>query len=119
MSYVLVVDDQEAIRDLLCRYLEESGFTTHASANAVEAVAAMETKRAAIAMMDLEMPGKSGLWLAEQVHQRWPETAIIIITGDGEAASLHSYDHIMKPFNREQVRDTVMRVAHSVHLSPS
>jgi CheY-like chemotaxis protein len=118
MSYVLVVDDQETVRDLLCRYLEGWDFDAHATASAMEALATMETKQPAIAILDLQMPGKGGLWLAEQMHQRWPHTAIIIVSADSEGARLHSYDHIVKPFDREQLRETVTRVARRVQLSP-
>ena len=116
MSYVLVVDDQETVRDLLCRYLEAWSFRAHATANAIEALAAMETKQADIVVVDLQMPGKGGLWLAEQIHQRWPNTAIIIATADGYAA--HRYERIVKPFDRQQMREVVERVAQRAHLPP-
>jgi CheY-like chemotaxis protein len=118
MSYVLVVDDQETVRDLLCRYLEGWGFDAHAAASATEALTAMEAKQPAIAILDLQMPGKGGLWLAEQVHLRWPNIAIIISSGDTELARLRSYDYIVKPFQRDAVRETIIRVAERVQLAP-
>lgn len=119
MSYVLVVDDQEQVRDLLRRYLEDWGFEVKEATNATEALNEMKTRTAAIAILDLRMPGQTGLWLAEQIHRRWKSTGIIIVSADSEAARLHTYDHIVKPIDREQFRETVQRVARRVQLSPN
>ena len=119
MSYVLVVDDQPTVRDLLRRYLEEWGFGVEDAADATEALKGMKAKPAAIAIVDIRMPGQTGLWLAEQIHQRWRSTGIIIVSADSEAARLHAYDHIVKPIDRDELRETVLRVAQRVHLIPN
>src|SRR5687767_15794670 len=75
---VLVVDDELGIRILLTRMLKGWGYGVWHVASAVEALEIMEAEPAEILLSDVSMPEHDGLWLAEQVHARWPRTAIKI-----------------------------------------
>jgi DNA-binding NtrC family response regulator len=120
-SYVLVVDDEEPICTLLRRQLEGWGYAVEIALNATEGLERMLVDPASIAIVDLKMPGRDGLWLAEQIHKRWPRTAIIIATGAHEFGSIEEsrtlgvVDWVLKPFDREQLRHIITRAAAGAH----
>src|SRR5438876_373966 len=69
----------------------------------------------AVALCDIRMPGHDGLWLAQQIRQEWPETAVIMATGVQDVASAVAslrqgvIDYLTKPFGRDRLRDAVSR----------
>src|SRR5687767_15762316 len=77
---VLVVDDEIGIRILLTRMLKGWGYGVWHVGSALEALDIMAAEPADILVSDVSMPDHDGLWLAEQVHARWPRTAIIMST---------------------------------------
>jgi DNA-binding NtrC family response regulator len=113
--YVLVVDDEEPIRTLLRRRLESWGYPVKEADNAATALEQMFSEPAAIAIIDIRMPGHNGLWLAEQIRQRWSKTAIIIATGADDiglidkSRKLGATDYVLKPFDRELLRQALVR----------
>ena len=68
MPYVLVVDDEEAIRRLLTRWLTGWGYDAKEAANADDAIEIMTAEPADIMLCDVMMPVHDGIWLAEQVR---------------------------------------------------
>ena len=72
MAYVLVVDDEEAIRRLLTRWLSGWGYESKEAPNAQAAIEIMTAEPADIMLCDVMMPVHDGIWLAEQVRSRWP-----------------------------------------------
>lgn len=113
-SYVLVVDDEKPIRDMLRRRLEGWGYVVKDAANAAVALELMLADPAAFAIIDIKMPGHDGLWLAEQIRQRW-QTPVIMATGADDMTSversrkLGAVDYVLKPFDRELLRQAVTR----------
>jgi response regulator RpfG family c-di-GMP phosphodiesterase len=112
---VLVVDDEDGVRLLLVRWLEASGYAVVPVCGADEALRRLEAAPAAVAVCDIRMPGRDGLWLAARIREQFPETAVIIASGvqDVEAA-LESMrygvlDYLVKPFGRDRLRDAVQR----------
>jgi DNA-binding response OmpR family regulator len=65
---VLIVEDDDLVRNILCNRLQHLNITALAAASAEEALALMETIRVAVLVLDLHMPGQSGLDLAEFVR---------------------------------------------------
>jgi putative nucleotidyltransferase with HDIG domain len=113
---VLIVDDENGVRDLMTRWLEAGGYSVMAAANAEEALGRLETSSPpAVALCDIRMPGHDGLWLAERIRQRYPETAVIMATGVQDVGpaieSLRQgvIDYLTKPFGRDRLRDAVLR----------
>ncbi|MGH9147038.1 MAG: response regulator [Vicinamibacterales bacterium] len=114
---VLVVDDEPAVREFLARWLAAWGYSVKVAANASEALEVMLAEPVPIMVCDIKMPGHDGLWLAERVRQRWPQTAIIMATGAHAhdlAAVVASHklgvvDYIMKPFEREMLGQALRR----------
>jgi response regulator RpfG family c-di-GMP phosphodiesterase len=114
-SKVLIVDDENGVRDLMSRWLEAGGYRVTTAANAEEALGRLEDVAPAVALCDIRMPGHDGLWLAERIRQRSPETAVIMATGVHDVGpaveSLRSgvIDYLTKPFGRDRLREAVLR----------
>ncbi len=118
MTSVLVVDDDKEIRTLIGRFMDAGGFRFRSAANAEEALVLMSQEPADVALCDIAMPGHDGLWLAEQLRQRFPTTALIMVTGqqslDCVISSLKTgvLDYLVKPFEIGELLAAVDRGAH-------
>ena len=114
MSRVLVVDDDETIRDTLYELLSEE-YLCQTAETAEKAFARLEADTYDVVLTDISMPGLSGLELLGQVRQRFPDTPVIIISGisDQEHAQglikLGAFDFLLKPFKLEVVEKRVSR----------
>jgi DNA-binding NtrC family response regulator len=114
MPRVLVVDDDETIRDTLYELLSEE-YLCQTADSAENAFARLETETYDVVLTDISMPGLSGLELLGQVRHRFPKTPVIIISGisDQEHAQglikLGAFDFLLKPFKLEVVENSVRR----------
>jgi response regulator RpfG family c-di-GMP phosphodiesterase len=112
---VLVVDDEAGVRELMSRWLRGLGYDVVAAANAEDALRASAERAPAVALCDIRMPGRDGLWLAEQLRHAFPEVAIVVATGIQDVGSAmsslrtHATDYLMKPFGRDRLREAVER----------
>jgi CheY-like chemotaxis protein len=117
MPYVLVVDDEEAIRKLLTRWLAGWGFESKEAANANDALEQMSIEPATIMLCDVMMPVHDGIWLAGQVRDRWPETAIVMASSAQDMETVlkmrkqGAVDYVTKPFGREMLRQALARAS--------
>jgi response regulator RpfG family c-di-GMP phosphodiesterase len=112
---VLIVDDENGARDLMARWLESGGYSVTTASSAEEALGRLEAAPPAVALCDIRMPGRDGLWLAERIRQRYPETAVIMATGVHDAGAAVEtlrqgvIDYLTKPFGRDRLREAVTR----------
>jgi two-component system, OmpR family, response regulator len=112
---VLIVDDDDEIRELLCNYLHDFGFETAGVGSGIAMQAAMATQDFDILILDLMLPGEDGLSLCRHLRAS-SSIPIIMLTARGEAADrvvgleLGADDYIIKPFD---TRELVARI-HSV-----
>jgi DNA-binding NtrC family response regulator len=118
MPHVLVVDNEASIRQFLRRQLEGWGYAVKEASNAAEAYRMMLQEPASIVLIDIRMPGThDGLWLAEQIHQQWAETAIIMASGVSDIPSIEisrrlgAVDFVSKPFDRELLVQALRRAS--------
>ena len=105
---LLVVDDEPAIRSLVARLVGASGCTVSYAGCAGEALDRMAACPAAVVLCDINMPDRSGLWLATQIHRQFPETALVMMTGLGQGeleAGLRegAMASLAKPFTKGQL----------------
>ena len=112
MSLVLIVDDQSAIRDLLIGWIGREGYQTAQAADAETALDEMIVRPADVVFCDVQMPGQGGFWLADRLRERFPETAIILATGNGNVPPAISLqvgvvEYLVKPFSRDAVLKAV------------
>jgi CheY-like chemotaxis protein/DNA-directed RNA polymerase subunit RPC12/RpoP len=115
-DYILIVDDEQVVRDFLTRCLEREGYTVRQAASAAEALELMVERAAAIVLCDIRMPGQDGLWLIERLRAHWPATPVVMSTAidDFQTVSrtreLGAVDYISKPIKPGQLLEVVRRV---------
>ena len=114
MSLILVVDDDETIRDMLYDLLSEE-HDCQTAETAEQALARLEVDSYDLVLTDISMPGLSGLELLGHVRQKYPDTPVIIISGisDQDHAQglirLGAFEYLLKPFRLEVVEKSVKR----------
>ena len=102
-SRILVVDDEEMIRKMVAHTLKSSGYEIVKVENADEALVEMGNSSFELALLDIQMPGKSGIELLGEIVEKYPDTAVVMATGvnDIETAlttvNMGAYDYIIKP----------------------
>jgi CheY-like chemotaxis protein len=115
-SYVLVVDDDAAVRQLLERCLAADGYTVKHAPDALAALEVMAERPASLVLCDIRMPGHDGLWLAGRLQAEWPSTPIVMVTALDDIRTIQqcrevgAMDYLTKPINRDQLRQVVHRV---------
>ena len=106
---VLVVDDEEPIRRILCRLLERNGYPSEGAADAEDAMLRLKEQKYSLVLTDMDMPGSSGLDLIMQINQAHPDTATVMVTGMDDAKLAHTaldigaYGYIIKPFEPNEI----------------
>ncbi len=106
---VLVVDDDEAMREMLVSILEEANIEAVAAASADAALALFEGREFSAVLSDIRMPGKSGMELLGELHKLRPEVPVLLMTAFGsvdlavEAMQEGAYHYITKPFKRKEI----------------
>ena len=122
MAEILVVDDDDIIRETLCELLsEDHGCQTAATAE--EALARLQSQPFDVVLTDISMPGLSGRDLLNRLVQLYPGTPVIIISGlsDQEQAQsligMGAFAYLLKPFRLEVVEDSVKRALEHRHSS--
>ena len=112
---VLIVDDENGVRDLMARWLESGGYSVTTASSADEALGRLQNDPPAVALCDIRMPGRDGVWLAEKIRQRFPETAVIMTTGVQDIGPADQtlrqgvIEYLTKPFGRDRLREAVTR----------
>jgi DNA-binding NtrC family response regulator len=120
MNGVIVVDDDEGIRRLLHRWLLSWGYDTRTAASADEALEEMTASPASIVFCDVMMPVHDGIWLAGQLRERWPDTAVIMATGVQDMETVvkmrrqGAVAYVSKPFGRESLRQALQCAAGAI-----
>lgn len=110
---ILVADDEEMIRELIDITLSKEGFTCFQAASAEEGLAIIESQKLDVALLDIMMPGRSGIELLQDIKRATPDTTVLMITAmndmDTALSCIHfgADDYITKPFNLERVLLTV------------
>lgn len=114
MPRVLLVDDDETIRDTLYELLSEE-YVCQTAETAEKAFARLEADPYDVVLTDISMPGLSGLELLGHILQKFPDTPVIIISGIGDQEhaqgliKLGAFEFLLKPFTLEVVEKSVKR----------
>ena len=110
---ILVVDDEDYMREVVRGALENAGFEVDEAADGKTAITMLRQYPYNIIITDLKLPGLTGEAVLEEARSLFPETIVIVMTGFGniqsavEAIRKGAYDYIPKPF---QLAEMVMRV---------
>jgi DNA-binding NtrC family response regulator len=113
---ILVVDDEEIVRESLSSWLHEDGYRVDTAPDGPTALEKVKRERWGILLVDLKMPGMDGLQVLEAVKQIRPETAVVIMTAYATvdtavtAMKLGAYDYLVKPFDPEELSLMVEKI---------
>ena len=119
-AHILVVDDDDRLRRLLRKYLADNGFMVTAAANAKDARAKLATLTFDVIVLDLMMPGESGLALAQDLR-RSNDVPILMLTAMAEpedritGLEKGADDYLVKPF---EPRELVLRLNNILKRAP-
>src|SRR5918911_2712470 len=108
-AQVLVVDDEAPIRITMSDMLRRRGYEVVVAASGEEALALIHQRPFDLLLLDLRMPGLSGLDVAQRAHALQPDAAIIILTGHGslesavEGIHLGVFDYLLKTASPKEV----------------
>ncbi len=115
---VLVVDDEETIRNLVKSRLEREGCDVKTASSGDDALAVFSADPSfAVVVTDLKMPGKDGLSLLKDIASKSPATRVVMITGHGDkevavkALRAGASDYLEKPFDMDELAHSVRRCA--------
>ena len=120
---VLVVDDEEVIRDVLGTLLTREGYEVAAAASAAEATAMFDAEPYDVVLLDLMLPDRPGLDVLRQILQRDPDAVVVIVTayssieGAIEAMRQGAFHYIPKPFQNEEVLLTLRKGSEARRLT--
>jgi putative nucleotidyltransferase with HDIG domain len=102
-THILVVDDDDAVRDAITVLLREEGYECSRAGGAEQALDLLKADEPPLVITDMRMPGHDGMWLLERIREEHPDTAVIMLTafGDTEAAvdclRKGAVDYLLKP----------------------
>ena len=107
---IMVVDDMADVREFLRDFLEEEGYAVEAFGNATDALQRLDEFRPGVILLDILMPGLSGLSALEQIRATNPQVGIIMVTGLGDDAIARktfaqgAIDYIAKPIDLDYLK---------------
>jgi len=118
----LVVDDQPRLRSALSRFLQNIGYRCLEAESGPDAIHVLENEDVAVLISDIRMPGMDGLELLRVTRRRWPDLAVIMVTGvaDVETAvdclRVGAVDYVMKPYQLDELQARVAQAAEKRRL---
>jgi DNA-binding NtrC family response regulator len=119
---VLVVEDEENTRKLCADVAESCGMKALVAGSVEEALRRLETHAIDIVVTDMILPPSSGLDLLKQVHEMYPQIAVLVLTQYGTidsavaATRMGAVDYVTKPFHIDDLRARLERVARDMDL---
>jgi two-component system response regulator PilR (NtrC family) len=119
---ILVVDDEESIREFLDIMLRKEGYEVTLAVDGAEAKSFIQNKSFDLVISDLQMPRMNGLELLKYTKQNYPDITFMMITAFGttetavEAMKMGAYDYITKPFKIDEVRIVVANALRAKNL---
>src|ERR1700731_1303248 len=120
---ILVVDDEEAIREIVCAILVAAGYICNQAGSGLEALALLDSgEQFELMLSDLMMADLDGIGLLERTKEKYPDMPVVMVTAVHDisvalaAIRNGAYDYLLKPFEREQLLNTVSRALENRRL---
>ena len=119
---LLIVDDEQATRDLCAAVATQSGIRPITATSAEEALEILEQAAVDVVLTDLKLPASNGLELLKRIQDLHPHVAVMVLTQYGtidsavEATRMGALDYVTKPFRIEELRTRLERAVQSVEL---
>jgi two-component system nitrogen regulation response regulator GlnG len=116
LNRILVADDEESMRWVLSKALKKKGFTVDLARDGEEALRLIQANAYDLAVLDIKMPGLSGLELLDRVREQKGDLLVVIMTAEAsmknavEAMKRGAYDYITKPFDLDVIDAIIEKV---------
>ena len=123
MAKILVIDDEQGIRDLLETLLRRKGYDVVLAANGQKGLEVFRRERPDVVVLDLNMPGMDGLTVLQEIRNLNPSQPVIILTGVGTAEeeqqvrALGVTEYVEKEFSLHRLGDSLKRLL--IYTDPS
>ena len=112
-AYILVVDDEGAIRYSISKTLQRLGYQVHTAESGELALEMMQRQEYDVVLTDIRMPGLTGVELLARIREQAPDAVVILLTGYAsletaiESLRLGAHDYLVKPSSSQDIRDSV------------
>jgi two-component system, NtrC family, response regulator AtoC len=119
---ILVVDDEEIVRESLAGWLEKDGYTVGLAPDGPSAIAMLARERWSILLLDMKMPGMDGLQVLEHTRTLQPPPTVVIMTAYAtvetavRAIKIGAYDYLVKPFDPEELSLMIQKIVRQDEL---
>ena len=123
MKTILVIDDEQSIRDSLKMILEYERYEVLFASDGESGLRALEQHTPALVLLDVKMPGIDGLEVLQRIRQRSADLPVVMISGHGtietavEATKRGAFDFLPKPLDRDKILVTVRNALQAARLS--
>jgi two-component system nitrogen regulation response regulator GlnG len=123
LNRILVADDEESMRWVLSKALRKKGFTVDLAKDGDEALELIQANGYDLAILDIKMPGISGLDLLDRVREMKSDLLMVIMTAEAsmknavEAMKRGAYDYITKPFDLDVIDAIVEKVSRAKEMT--
>jgi two-component system, response regulator, stage 0 sporulation protein F len=113
---ILIVDDEEGLREGLSKLLEAEGYAVLAAETGERALEILATTRIDLVLTDMRMPGMDGIALLKKIRELYGDVGVIILTGYGqiesyiEAMNFGAIEYVSKPFKVNELKFIINRV---------
>jgi len=120
---ILIVDDEESVRDSLYNWFLEDGFRVECAENAKKALTILESDQFDIVLADIKMPGMDGLEMLRRIKSLKPDTIVIVMTAfatvDTAVKALKdgAYDYVTKPFDPDDLTHLIRNATKQISLT--
>jgi response regulator RpfG family c-di-GMP phosphodiesterase len=121
-AVILVVDDDDACRQVLREFLRMAGYAFLGAENASGALGILRREKVDLVVSDIKMGGKDGVALMQEAHRHYPELPFIIMTGCGPEYSYEDIicagaaDFLNKPFSMGELKAKICRIQREQHI---
>ena len=115
-SPILVVDDEEVLRNLMIRVLNGNGYKAISTESGEKALKIINDQNVSLVITDITMPGMSGIDLLKSIKSDNPDLPVLVMTGDGHddtkssASSAEADGFIAKPFQNKNIISEIDRI---------
>jgi DNA-binding NtrC family response regulator len=112
---ILVVNDEEPIRDIVSSMLTTDGYQCRTAADGLEALAVLDSEEFALLLTNLMMPNLDGIGLLERTKDKFPDMPVVLESAVHDISVYLAfirnggYDYLLEPFEREQLLNVVQR----------
>jgi DNA-binding NtrC family response regulator len=108
---ILVVDDDREFQRSLIKIFQKAGYQVNVASDSRQALAVLNRRQYDLIVLDLKIPGKSGLEILREIKIKTPDSKVIVVTAFGdstsyrEAMAIGACDYLNKPVKRKEILD--------------